>query len=121
MKDRVIVRLQVTSEHLSLDDIATTMKISADRKWEIGEKVSSSALTRKANGWELHSGLGEEFSVHAQLDALFRKIAIAKDSLSELKERATIVVSCVIYCSSQPDLYLEPHLLRSISSINNLF
>ena|SRR6266702_35468 len=116
MRNRTIVRLQITSE-LSPEQITEKVGISPDLCWLKGDTISPTALRRKTNGWELNSGIGEERALKEHLTTLLLKVRGAEDRLVRLKNSAEILVSCVIYWDSQPDMFVDSELVRSIASI----
>jgi len=116
MRNRVLVRLQILGELLP-DEITQSVGISPDTCWLKGDSVASTALHRKTNGWQLNSGLGEAHPVKDQLVALFARLGGADERVLKLSEHAEILVSCVVYSDSQPELFLDSKIIRSIAGI----
>jgi hypothetical protein len=82
-----------------------------------GDLIPSTLLVHKSNVWELVSGLQEAASIQDQLMALFFRIEPVAKSIAALSNVAEITVSCVIYCTRQPDLYVKPELIQKIAKI----
>jgi len=116
MKNRILVRLQISGE-LVPDQITRSVGISPDSCWLKGDSVASTALHRKTNGWQLNSGLGEALAVKDQLVALFARLRGVEDRIRKLSDQAEILVSCVVYSDTQPELFLDSNIIRSIAGI----
>jgi hypothetical protein len=116
MENRILVRLQILGELLP-DEVTRRLGISPDVCWLRGDSVASTALHRKTNGWQLNSGVSEALLVKDQLVALFERLRGTEELVHKLSEQAEILVSCVVYSDSQPELFLDTKIIRSIAGI----
>lgn len=117
MKDRNIVRLQILSASQTPESISALLGIPCDKCWHLGDMVGSTLVRQKTHGWELRSSLPESASVQEQLCHLLKRVQGATESLRTLSDEAKIVVSCVVYCTQQPNLYLDFQIVHGIDSL----
>ena len=116
MSTRTIVRFQITGNFLP-EQITERLGVSPDVCWRRGDTIGSSMLKRKTDGWQMDSGLGEEFALEDHLRALLAKTRGLESHLASLKVDAARLVSCVIYSDVRPVMFIDPHLIHSIASI----
>jgi hypothetical protein len=117
MPERILVRLQIVSDSLTCEELKSQIGLSPSRSMRKGELIPSTLLVHKSNVWELVSGLQESASIQDQLMALFFRFEPVANRIAALSKIAEITVSCVVYCTRQPDLYVKPELIQKISKI----
>ena len=117
MPERILVRLHIVSNSLTCEELESQIGLSPSRFMRKGDLIPPTLLVHKSNVWELGSGLQETAPIQDQLEALFSRIKPVAERIAALSDVAEILVSCVIYCTSQPDLYVEPELIRKIGHI----
>jgi len=117
MTDRIIVKLYVSSETLSCEEITSRINMAPDNITRIGDPVPLTILVNKLNVWELSSGLDDTFSIKEQLVSLFKKIESVQNNIYQLKDVADISISCVAYYTAQPPFYLDADMVKKCCAI----
>lgn len=117
MPERILVRLHIVSDSLTCEELESQIGLSPSRFMKKGDLIPPTLLVHKFNVWELVSGLQETASVRDQLVALFSRIEPVAEKIAALSSVAELTVSCVMYCTHQPDLYVEPELIQKIGHI----
>ena len=117
MSERILVRLQIVSDSLTCEELESQVGLSPSRFMRKGDLIPSTLLVHKSNVWELAAGLQEAACIQDQLMALFFRIEPVTKNIAGLSNVAEIIVSCVIYCTRQPDLYVKPELIQKIGKI----
>jgi hypothetical protein len=117
MTQQISVDLRITSSLLSREDLASRISLAPTRTWRLGDPIEKTSLVRRSHGWELLSGLDETASLEVQLTNLLAKIEPIQAEIAALRDVADVLISCAIYCSSQPELYISRELIQRISNI----
>lgn len=117
MSDRIVVELRITSNVLSCEDLKSRISLAPTRVWHAGDPIERTSLLRKSHGWELSSGMDETVSLEGQLTALVARVEPIREEITALRDATDVLISCAIYCSGQPELYVSRELIQRIGSI----
>ena len=116
---KVYVCLTVFSDSLSPEEMRNHIGIAGDETWKVGDKRGLTEILEKENGWSLCSELDNNLELEAHIYQIMGVTKGGEDKLKMLSERddCEVQLSCAIYCSSEPALFLEKKIISWINSI----
>ncbi len=111
------VRLKILSDDLNAKQLSDRIGIDGDRVWNTGDIRPKTQIKEKRNGWLLNSGLHKSESIEEQINALLVRVREVRNIIKELANTNTIEVSCAIYASENPPLYLDKNIIIGMESL----
>lgn len=118
MSAETIVRLKIQSSDYDPQQITSMLAQSPDKSWVKGERRVNTIITESMNGWLLNSGVSSNTSINQQARALFLRLGgVGFSALANAKGCFEVELSCVIYDSTMPALYIEPDVVMMAASI----
>ena len=118
MSAEIIVRLKIQSSDCDPQKITDMLAQVPDKSWIKGERRANTLSAEPMNGWVLNSGASADTSINHQARALFSRLGnLGCLALANTRGRFEIELSCVIYDSTMPALYLDPDVVAMTASI----
>ena len=114
---KTIVRLKILSDVMSAEDMASSIGITPDRMWNIGDFRPHTIIRENNNGIIICSGKTDRCSQEQHLKALMRKIMPLRRRILLYSQHLTLELSCVIYSDYQPPVNFPSHLISFLASI----
>lgn len=116
MKSELKLRLILTSQSHTANEMAKSAGINPTKSWANGEVVHPKAKNvHKQNGCLLEV---EDTSLAGALEQLQNVLQSQSASLLDLPNNVEVELSCIVYLSGEaPALYLEPQHVKFLASM----
>lgn len=116
MKSELKLRLILTSQSHTANEMAKLAGINPTKSWASGEVVHPKAKNvHKQNGCLLEI---EDASLAGALKRLQKDLQSQSASLHDLPKNVDIELSCIVYLSGEaPELHLEPKQVEFLASV----
>ncbi len=117
MADEIIVRLKITSVHITPEEITEKLGISCDNSWRLGDKRKKTIIEEKENGWVLDSGLSRSASLENHIDVLLKRLSPHAVTIRLLSQKSKVELSCVCYAATPPALNFSSGIIKRLDEL----
>lgn len=112
------VRLKVTSENLTPDEVTACMGLQCDKSWKIGDKRGATIIQEKTNGWIFSSPLDVSAPLDDHLRFMEHALLTCVPQVNKITGKANIELSIVIYSHEIPSLLFSRATINLISCLS---
>jgi len=115
----IIAELIVISDKLCSEQMITTLGITPNRAWNIGDFRPKTRCKEKNNGIIINSGVERKGSIEEHTGAIIMKLEPLREQIINLSKECQITLSIVYYSSyCNPGLWFDSSFMKFLASIN---
>jgi hypothetical protein len=109
--------LRIHGELLLPEAITERVRLNPSRVGHKGQRRGTSALIEKDSWWEIGSRLSRDNELSKHVDDVLFAVAPAASTIASLATDFEVVLSCVLYVSAPPELWLSSDQIRAIGQL----
>ena len=113
----LFIRIRITSNVHSGEDIARRVSHIPTRTWLIGDKRPKTAISEKSNGWEVVKEFDGVDDLNECLVSMKADLTRCTSEFASLSDTSHLLLSCSIYADETPSLYISSEVVAWISEI----
>ena len=122
MKHQIQLDLVIYGFDVDPDQITSFLAIQPSVTWRKGDRIGTSALKRKHNGWSLSSGLNKTDDFDQHLNAIIRTIEPSIGKFSSLPAAVEVELSCAVSLredspESLPAIYFQAQAVSVLAKL----
>lgn len=115
---RIHVMFRILSVIQSTEELIQLVPLPPDNTWSVGQQRGRSIIKEVNNGIEYCSETQGNATLNAELNRLLLRIAPAIPAIRALPSSCQRHVSCAVYSSRVPELFLDETAIRGLSDCN---
>jgi hypothetical protein len=115
--DEVYVRLKITSENRSPDEVSRLVGLACDRAWCVGDLRPHTKIAERTNGWVIELSSTGRSSLQTRARELLQRVLPYAANIKSLAATSLIEFSCVVYTPQVPPLYLEKDIIDGVAQL----
>ncbi len=116
MNEKIVVRVVVSSDTMSAEEIEARIGLSADRLWRKGEPRLKTIIREKNSGWTIVNEFPIGTEIEEAINVVLRRLNPVGERLRTMGDEIVKELSVIIYCSQLPPMALSPTIVKTLGA-----